>query len=268
MKYNKKLSVQLRLSEYLFDSRKLDVNYSIARVMLSKIGNIHDITIEEIAYCAHTSPSSVTKFCKGLGYASFKSLKADQSQFEYADAFQDMVLISNTRGIDAAFHFFVEEHKKKMLEIFRFFEHQQISRIAQQLNKAKSGAVFSGIHGFASSNFFLEAASYYDISLCEINRTADTSMIQTIMETENIIFIISLTGAWMDYLINEVEIKPDLVEKIVLITYEDSEKYKNYCKEIVSCKDIREFFSSNYYSSTAMSMLFLLFVLSINEKGI
>jgi|GEM_PF-6099976 len=102
MENDKKMQIHLRLVECMFDNRKQDVNGSIARVMISKLNRIHDITLDEIAYLAHSSPASVTKFCKKLGYASFKDLKADYQQFQYAYAFQDMINISDTRGIDAA----------------------------------------------------------------------------------------------------------------------------------------------------------------------
>lgn len=261
----KKLSVTCLLSEYVFSNLKLDVNYSIARVMLEKIGDINDISIEEVAYRAHTSPGSVTKFCKKLGYANFKELKADKYQYAYADVFHDMIHISGTRGIDSAMNFFVEENKKKMLEIINGFDHEQIKRISRRLQEVKSGAIFSGLHGFASANFFTELATYYGIGLYEINRTSEISMLKTVLDSERLVFVISLTGKWMDNYIEALEITPEISEKIILISYNNTEKYRNYCSEIVSLSNVHEFYLSNYFSSTTLSMLFLLIIVYFNE---
>jgi len=267
MEAKKKLSVHLRLMEYLFDNRKLDVNYSIARVMLAQIRSIHDISIEEIAYRAHTSPGSVTKFCKRMGYKNFKEMKADQTQYQYANVFQDMIHISGTRGVDAAVNFFAEENKKKILEIMGGFDHEQIRRIAHQLRERKSGVVLSGMHGFASTNFFCEQCNYYGISICEISREAELSMIKTVIESEQMIFIISLSGIRMTEFIENIGFTPEMAGKIVLITCADAERYKGACSEVIALESVSELFSSNYLSSTTLTMLFLLITLYINEIG-
>lgn len=265
MENNKKLSIRLRLTEYLFDNRKLDVNYSIARVMLAQMSHIHNISIEEIAYRAHTSLASVTKFCKKLGYKSFKELKADHLHYQYANMFRDMIHISGTRGIDAALNFFAEENKRKLLEIFDNFDQEQLRRISCRLWELKRGVVLSGIHGFAAANFFCELCSYYGINAYEINREAEASIIKSLIETEQLIFIISLTGVWMDEFINKVNITDEDAKKIVLVTYADAEKYRPACSDMIYLGNIQEFFSSNYLSSMTLSMLFLLIAMHINE---
>ncbi|MBS5370500.1 MAG: MurR/RpiR family transcriptional regulator, partial [Coprobacillus cateniformis] len=45
--------------------------------MLDRLYEFPDITIEEIAYLANTTPSSVTKFCKRIGYNGFTNIKSD-----------------------------------------------------------------------------------------------------------------------------------------------------------------------------------------------
>jgi len=111
-----KLSVHIRLVEYLFKNRKLDTNFSIARVMIIKVNEFPNVTIDEIAYLAHTTPGSVTKFCKKLGYKSFKELRTDRLNYRYANLFRDMFSIAESKGIDSALNFFIIENQKKILE--------------------------------------------------------------------------------------------------------------------------------------------------------
>lgn len=266
MEEQNKMSVHMRLAEYLFDTRKLDVNYYIARAMLDKISNIHTIKISEIAHRAHTSPASVTKFCKKLGYSSFKSLKSDYLQYRYANMFEDVLFLSGNRGVDAAFHYFAEENKRKVMEIFRSYDHEQLIKIAERLRNAGRAVILSGLHGFAAANFFLELSHYYGISIYEMNRESDIAMIQSVLETEKLVFIISLSGKSMDRYIEELVITPELADKIILVTYLNDHKYNSVCSEYVCLDKIDEFFSSNYYSSTTLLILFLAIVLYINDK--
>ncbi len=251
-----KLAQYFKLVEYIFNSKKPDVNFSIARVMLRKISEFPDVTIEEIAYLAHTSPSSVTKFCRKLGYNSFRELRTDTQEYEYANLFQDMQNIAERRGLDAAVNYYIRENKKKQEEMYEIYEHGQIRRIAQMLKNSRSGAVLSGLHGFAAANSFMEYASYYNIPVFEMNRDAADDMIQNILETEDIIFVISLSGRWVKERMVRLNITPEIAEKVVLITYVDMEQYQEMFKEIVSVKDLEEFFEWNCYSSNTLQMFF------------
>lgn len=69
--------VFIRLSENLFRCKKHDLNFQITKTLIEHIDEFPDIYIEEIAYAAQTTPASITKFCKKLGYASFKEMRYD-----------------------------------------------------------------------------------------------------------------------------------------------------------------------------------------------
>ena len=74
----KKSGLQVILSEYLFNIKKFDTNFIIAKVMLDRLSEFPDISIEKIAYLANTTPATVTKFCKKLGYDGFLGIKQDR----------------------------------------------------------------------------------------------------------------------------------------------------------------------------------------------
>lgn len=73
--------VYIKLTEFLFRCIKADVNFNIAKVLIERIDDFPDIFIEEIAYSANTTPASVTKFCKKLGYPSFKEMRSDLIEY-------------------------------------------------------------------------------------------------------------------------------------------------------------------------------------------
>lgn len=73
--------VYIRLNEHLFKCKKYDLNFLITKVLIERIDEFPNIYIEEIAYAAQTTPASITKFCKKLGYTSFKEMRCDLDNY-------------------------------------------------------------------------------------------------------------------------------------------------------------------------------------------
>lgn len=252
-----KLSVYLRLSEFLFSNYNYDVNYCIARVMLDKIHDFPDINIEEIAYLAKTTPSSVTKFCKKMNYSSFKELRTDSMSYNSTDIFSNFQQLTKENGIEKSLKFFLNDVNKKFFEMFKIFETSQLERLAKKLDNSKSVAVFSGIHGFAATNLFFELLIPYKIPFLSINRKSDMNIINSILLNEDMIFIISLSGQWVDKSILELDLPKEVLKKIVLLTYKSKTEYKNIFSEVVSFESLQDFFYSNFISTNVLNSFFI-----------
>ncbi|MHB7159574.1 transcriptional regulator, RpiR family protein, partial [Klebsiella pneumoniae] len=67
----------VRVSEYLFYAGKRNVFTPIEIAGIAKIEEFPYVKIEELASYCNTTPSSITKFVRELGYGSFQELKND-----------------------------------------------------------------------------------------------------------------------------------------------------------------------------------------------
>ena len=78
-----------KLCEHMFRLKKRDADYAIACVLLDKLEVFPDVTIDEVAFLAHTSASSVTKFCKKLGYSGFAEISQPTREASIMYAWKD-----------------------------------------------------------------------------------------------------------------------------------------------------------------------------------
>jgi len=261
MSYNSQnIGVDVRLAEYMFSSNKKDVNFSIARVMVQKLSEMHDITIEEIASLSNTTPASVTKFCHKLKYDSFKELRTTAIRDKSSTIFRSVQLKAKEEGVEAALDFFNGEIQKRFTEAFATFDMAQIERIAKRLNISKGTAVFCGMHGFPAANLFWEMLTPFEIPVYEINRDSENAVLTSLLDSEDIIFIISLTGQWMNKRAPKLNINEGIAEKIILITYQNpcEVEHRSLCGEIVSLASYNNLFGSNYMSTSLLQSFFIL----------
>lgn len=249
-------SLQVKLSEYLFNINKFDTNFIIAKVMLDRISEIPDISIDKIAYLANTTPSTVTKFCKKLGYDGYASIKAE-NQIPKLNTFLTNNDYKENCTSPLEFYSLYSDQIKIVYDLlYEQFDHQQIARIAWQLSFCKKVTIFTGLHGFAATNLFNEMMRTFDIIVYEINRNSEISIIKSSIEQSDMIFIISLTGKWVKD--NMTSLNKDFFQKylskIVVLSNDASLPFK----EIINFSAITNFYDSNYISSNSLQAFFIL----------
>lgn len=253
----KKMSLQVVLSEYLFSIKKLDTNFIIAKVMLDRLSEFPNISIEKIAYLANTTPSTVTKFCKKLGYDGFSKIKSETSDFNFYGLTSDYVK-KETSDAKSFYNFYTQQIKDLYDSLYDIFDHNQISRIAWQLSHCKKISVFTGQHGFCATNFFGEMMRSFDITVYEIDRNSDISILENALIESDMLFIISLTGNWINNSFHKINkhIICDNISKVILLSYDNHLKDK--CHELINFSQIPNFFSSVYISNNAIQAFFML----------
>ena len=67
-------SVGEKLLSYIDTSMQRDNNYQIAVKMLENYDALKDMSIAQIADMCYVSKASVSRFCRFLGYESFKEM--------------------------------------------------------------------------------------------------------------------------------------------------------------------------------------------------
>lgn len=198
--------VYTKVSEYMSSLDKGSVDYYIGMVLLQKLRDFPDIYIEEIAFLANTTKSSVAKFCHKIGYSSFSELKNDTSYY----------------GEDYFFSWFNDNRyptKEGYLDALAEADHRMMSTILDSLNEERLMEAAEAIRGsrrvlFLASEYnknivsiFGEILMQKNIILTLISRDNSDQEILNAVKSADTVLMSSLSGSW-------IEQRRQLVEQI------------------------------------------------------
>lgn len=260
MKKNTASKVYIKLTEFCFRCLKPDVNSSIVKTLLERIGEFPDIYIEEVAYAARTTPASVTKFCKALGYDSFKAMRTDLQN--YSDS-RFLETAGEQQNADELLKQFLQKEHEIEQFIFDSFDRGQIERISSRFHPQKRIAIVGNPYSFSTVNFFREVLSQEGYLAFEINRQADETIIRQMTNETDIVFVISLTGEWVQQ--NKALLKDGTAKKIMLTQYPFYD-HEGIADEVVSFEKIDFLLHSNYYSQKVIQGWIVLLMIYIKSK--
>ena len=254
-----RMNLQNKLAEYLFSLKKLDVNFMIAKIMIDKLNEFPDVTIEEIAYLANTTPSSVTKFCKRLGYNGFSDLRVSAKS-------PNIIFPYRYVGKQYSHVEFIDNYLNTVNQIYHnienYFDKNDVIDIANKMKEGKRITIISTLFGYNSFMIFSEFMIDYNKTVYEINRDCEDYLIEEAYRKSDLVFVTSLTGQWMKekfYQLNTIK------EKTVLITYEyyDPDLFKT-----IKFNNIPDFFSSFVITSNSIQAFFVLLTSYLKDDSI
>lgn len=250
------------MTEFLFSIKKKNTDYIIAKLLLRKIDEYPDIYIQEIAYLAHTTEGTVSKFCRKIGYEGFAQIKT-QSQIE-KDFSSVLPFIKNNHDtLEQKADDYLSHVQQIQKNIFSYFEQDQIFRLSKKIAEVKHIYVFTGIHGFASVNYFSELAAQIGKIVFPIHREADEDIILDILDKDALVFAISLSGDWVFNL--KAKLQPEkfekFEEKVVLLCSTDQLLDFSF-KEIINFWNMDSFNISNSISDSALHAFFTALVIA------
>lgn len=225
--------------------------------MLDHISNFPDISIKEIAYLSNTSVASVSKFCKELDYDSFKMLRDDQLIFEQNINFKQLIEESKHLPIDDVFESFqnnVDRYEKDSLQTI---DKQNLESVARFLRYSNQIVIYSGLHGFETTNLIQSLLLPYEKQIYRINRLADQNIITSVNKEMDSILVISLSGNWFKKQIELGVFDEASLKKVILITHEDRHVFIDKCKFVLSFCNVKDFFSSTYISDRLLKALII-----------
>lgn len=188
--------IHLKLIEYIFNKKKFDTKFVIAKSLLDRIDDFPDVTIEEIAYQANTTPSTISKFCKQLGYDGFTSFKNDTRRYEPSNLFDQFQHLFSEQGLEQSINYFSRQNDLLFRELFQSFDDKQMERISKRVLASKKVSIFSGVHSMIAANLCSELLLPFGIFVYEVERDSDTAMLQSLIKESDSIFIVSLTNEW------------------------------------------------------------------------
>lgn len=260
---SKKIKLYIKLSEQLFTSMHSDTFFSVVKTMLINIHQFPDITIEQIASESNTTPASVTKVCRKLGYEGFKELRSDVKEYPSSD-FLD-VLSKRSNSIEDIYSSYSKNVYKENMLLFNLLDHNQLRRIAEKVFLSNNLSIISNLYGLGVSNLFCELLISFRKTVFRINRDSEYDVLETIYSNTDFVLIISLTGKWIDYQIHLNRLPILLSQKAVLITYEPSDKYSELFYEVISLHNLENFFSSTSITRNSIEELLLLIIIYLSK---
>lgn len=137
-------SVEGQLMDYINTTTHRDGNYEIARTLLEHYWELKDLSIEQIAQLCYVSKASISRFCRALGYSSFREMR-DQMDVsfsmgdDYTPSFLEQ-LASDTPGAMSAFTNEVQENMRAVVDPQNL---AHLPTIAYALHDCRHAAFFS-----------------------------------------------------------------------------------------------------------------------------
>lgn len=264
--------IYIKLTEYCFKCKKPDVNYWIAKTLIEKIDEFPDIYIDEIAYVSNTTPSSVTKFCKKIGYGSFKDMKNDIETLNiYGDGlkkpsrrFKASFNFSDDSSEEELIEYFLERERNASSKILELFDREQFKRISKKLDGKKELVILGSIYSTSCINFFREIFSLEGFTVFEVDRQAEPEMIKQLINEKDMTFIISLSGEWV--IANQKWLREDIDAEMNLLTTNESNNINEIFNEVINLSSMEDFFQSNYDTQKIINLCFVLLIITLKSN--
>ena len=279
----------IKLTEFFYHCTKKDVNFSIAKVLILKIHEFPDVYIEEIALLAQTTPSSVSKFCKRLGYDSFSEMKNDLNFTQSESVFDQAKRLMNGQNLAEAYDFFYDSERDIMAKWYKEVDEDQLLRIGAQLKHAQKVAVITNHSRFSAVNLFRELLSKQGTAVFNVDRNAQEGVLVSLFEDVDVVFVISLSQDWVERRLMRMPQVKQWRDKMILITSvpsSASDEFENWRAKMAlianrMMADYRECFhetihlpkeesartASNYFSLKKMYMIFTLLSIASGEHA-
>lgn len=131
---------------------------SVLDYLIENKGSLHDLTVESVAKASFTSPASVVRMAKKLGYDGFKDFKVDfilaNSKVEIPDnkEYKDIILVQNKEGYSGKTA--IENNIRALEDTIRLYSESNIKKAAQMIMTSRKILLFGkGSSALAAQDF-------------------------------------------------------------------------------------------------------------------
>lgn len=169
----------VKASEYLFHSSKATVFTRIAAGIVERIEEFPHINIEVLALYCTTTPSSITKFCKLIGYDSFAELRNNVTNY------------NNSR-----IYLALSDEREIINDIYKFLPVAKCEEMARLMVNKNKILIITNDFTFNVANIFREALSSVTRTVYLANRHND-ELIHYLYAIVDSVIILTFDGDWM-----------------------------------------------------------------------
>lgn len=242
--------VYARLAEFLSHCDKNNVDYYIVKTLIKKMEDFPDITIEQISFLANTTPASVTKLCKKLGYPSFKEMRHDIHGFSNSSMFNTLNQQTQGEALNDYIHQFHLKEHDITAQIINSLNLDLIQDISLKLKKCQKVTILSADYNSNIIALFREVLAMNKILLFDINRKNDEALIQDIVQESDCVFLTSLTAQWVK---KHEALLHTFNKEVYIIASTDISGFQTIYPHKYS-----HLFESNYISQRYLQIVFIL----------
>lgn len=247
-----------KLSEFMFRCTKMGTDYMIAKVLMEKRNEFPEILIENVAKEAMTTPASVTKFCKKIGYKSFYELRNDIEVYSGWDTFSKMRQLSQGQQQGDIITILMEQDQQLTKQIYQQFDQQQMQKISNIIGNNCNGVIITPSYALGPSNLFQEIAKERNVNVFKLSRHAEQDIVYNLCRDSQFIFFISLTSKWLNDNIDMLRhIREQGIYMVAVCGTQDDIQEVELFDEIVCLGTPESVFQSNYISYKYLTLLFM-----------
>ncbi len=123
-----------QLLNYMNTNKKDDIYYQLAKTMLENINKIASLGIESLAELCFVSPSTISRFCRKLGYKNFNSFK---DQFDNNYGFEidyTREYLSNTGDLEMEYASINQAKKDNIDALSSHIDPEEVIRLCRMIH--------------------------------------------------------------------------------------------------------------------------------------
>lgn len=249
-------SVGEKLLSYIDTSMQRDNNYQIAVKMLENYDALKDMSIAQIADMCYVSKASVSRFCRFLGYESFKemhdALGVDYPiSYDYSQRF----FCNLTANPHATFLEYAREAQQNIAATISEKNLAELPKIAYAIHNCRRVAFFS-------HHFLWDTGRYLQNKLFSMEKVMDLYLDQASqlacaqsLQPEDLAIICSVGGSYPIRYVDVCNSIRDSKCSVLAITQNASNPYWNQAAFIMQCGESNANDTGKYGALAAIDLV-------------
>ena len=185
------------LMYFLQSNTKNSADYNIALEFLKRMDDIPHSKIEEFAYHANITPSTITKFCKKLGFDGFNEIKEKLASLEQTES-QITYIRNNYLPEQYEDAFLIYDSRLTTLFFDGLKNDSNVDKLLNLIVEGKTICILSPDYSANAVISFAKTCYENNIKCFKISRRADEDLIIELAKSSDLLIVVSSTGKWID----------------------------------------------------------------------
>lgn len=249
-------SVGERLLSYIDTSMQRDNNYQIAVKMLENFDALKGMSIAQIADMCFVSKASVSRFCRFLGYESFRELH-DALEIDYPISYDysQRFFYNLTANPQAAFLAYAEEARQNIAATISEENLTELPKIVDAIHNCRRVAFFS-------HHFLWDTGRYLQNKLFSMGKVMELYLDQSAqlecarsLQPKDLAIICSVGGSYPMRYIDVCNGIRDSKCSVLAITQNASNPYWNQATFIMRCGESNANDTGKYGALAAIDLI-------------
>ena len=254
-------SVSEKLLNYIDSAQVHDSYYEIALTMVRNYEDVKQMSIAEMADLCYVSQATVSRFCRFLGYDSFRQFHEDLNfEFrlmdDYTKQFQSILKSNDFKAADL--------YRETILGNLEYALNEDNIR---NIRAAADMIHESGKTAFFSHHFLYDCGHYFQSKMILMDKYVETFQFYegqlkcaASLDENSVAVICSVTGTYFSYYSNLVHAIVSSGAKLIVITQNTEANYINFADLIIDCGMTNRNDTGKYAVLAVLDMLVFIYM--------